>query len=91
MPLTRHLRKHREPAGKPPFLRTSTPRKAPFYSVGSMRTCGVPGLILERHWRTMGALEARYGMRLFGVGAAYIFTVRQAYWALMIRPHWVKI
>jgi hypothetical protein len=48
-------------------------------------------LILERHWRTMGALEARYGMRLFGVGAAYIFAVRQAYWALMIRPHWVKI
>jgi hypothetical protein len=29
-------------------------------------------------------------MLLLGVGAAYIFTVRQAYWALMIRPHWVK-
>jgi chemotaxis protein MotB len=47
--------------------------------------------MLERHWRMMGALEARDGMLLYGVGAAYIFTVRQAYWALMIRPHWVKI
>jgi hypothetical protein len=31
----------------------------------------------------MSALEARDGMLLFGVGAAYISTVRQAYWALM--------
>jgi hypothetical protein len=45
----------------------------------------------ERHWRMMGALEARDGMLLFRVGTAYIFAVMQAYWALMIRPHWVKI
>ena len=44
-----------------------------------------------RNWRVMGALEARDGMLLFGVGTAYIFTVMQAYWALMIRPRWVKI
>jgi hypothetical protein len=55
-----------------------------------MSTCGVPGLMLERHWRMMGASEARDGMLLFGVGAAYFFTVRQLCWALMIRPRWVK-
>jgi len=32
--------------------------------------------MLESHWRMMGALKARDGMLLFGVGAAYIFTVR---------------
>ena len=89
--LSSHSGKHREPAGKLPFLPDFCARRAPFYSVGSMSTCGVPGLMRERHWRMMGALEARDGMLRFGVGAAYIFTVRQACWALMIRPHWVKI
>jgi hypothetical protein len=46
--------------------------------------------MLERHWRMMGALEVSEGMLMFGVGAAYIFTVRQVYWALMIRPRWAK-
>jgi hypothetical protein len=56
-----------------------------------MSARGASGLMLDRHWRMMGALEARDGMLLFGVGTAYIFAVMQAYWALMIRPHWVKI
>ena len=43
--------------------------------------------MLERHWRMMGALEAMDGMLLFGISTAYILTVMQAYWALMIRPH----
>ena len=43
--------------------------------------------MLERHWRTLGALEAADGMLLFGISTAYIFTVMQAYWGLMIRPH----
>jgi hypothetical protein len=36
----------------------------------------------------MGALEARDGMLLFRAGTAYIFAVMQAYWAVMIGPHW---
>jgi hypothetical protein len=42
--------------------------------------------MLERHWRMMGAVEAMDGMLLFGISTAYIFTLMQAYWTLMIRP-----
>jgi len=62
------------------------PGEAILYSVDSISTRGASGLMLERHWRTMGALEAADGMLLFGISTAYIFTVMQAYWGLMIRP-----
>src|SRR5215469_11689562 len=65
----------------------SSPVEALLYSVDSMSTRGASGLMLERHWQMMGALEAMDGMLLFGISTAYIFTVMQAYWALMIRPH----
>ena len=58
-----------------------------FYSVDSIGIRGASELTLERHWRMMGALEALDGMLLFGINTAYIFTVMQAYWALMIRSH----
>ena len=65
----------------------SSPGEAILYSVDSISTRGASGLMLERHWRMMGALEATDGMLLFGISTAYIFTVMQAYWGLMIRPH----
>jgi hypothetical protein len=55
------------------------------YSVDSMSTRGASGLMLESHWRVMGALEAMDGMLLFGISTAYIFTVMQGYWPLMTR------
>ena len=63
------------------------PGEAILYSVDSISTRGASGLMLERDWRMMGALEATDGMLLFGISTAYIFTVMQAYWGLMIRPH----
>jgi hypothetical protein len=33
----------------------------------------------------MGALEATDGMLLFGISTAFIFTVLQAYWPMLIR------
>jgi hypothetical protein len=54
-------------------------------SVDSMSTRGASGLLLERHWRMMGALEATDGMLLFGISAAHIFAMLQAYWSLMTR------
>ena len=63
------------------------PGEAILYSVDSISTRGASGLMLERHWRMTGALEATDGMLLFGISTAYIFTVMQAYWGLMIRPH----
>ena len=49
------------------------PNDAILYSVDSMTTRGASGLMLEQHWRMMGALEAANGMLLFGISTAYIF------------------
>jgi hypothetical protein len=65
----------------------SSPAEALLYSVDSMSTRGASGLVLERHWRMMGALEAMDGMLLFGISTAFIFTVMQGYWSLMTRRH----
>ena len=61
--------------------------EALLYSVDSFSTRGASGLMLEHHWRMMGALEATDGMLLFGISTAYIFTVMQDYWPLMTRRH----
>ena len=58
-------------------------RDAMLYSLDSMTTRGASGLTLERHWLTMGALEAADGMLLFGISTAYIFAVMQVYWPML--------
>ena len=65
----------------------SSPADAILYSVDSMSTRGASGLVLEHHWRMMGALEATDGMLLFGISTAFIFAMIQAYWSLMTRRH----
>ena len=60
---------------------------AMLYSVDSMTTRGASGLLLQRHWRMMGALEAADGMLLFGISTAYIFAVMQAFWPMLYRRH----
>jgi hypothetical protein len=59
------------------------PQDAILYSVDSMTTRGASGLMLEQHWRMMGALEAANGMLLFGISTAYIFAVMQVYWSML--------
>ena len=59
------------------------PKDAILYSVDSMTTRGASGLMLEQHWRMMGALEAANGMLLFGISTAYIFAVMQVYWSML--------
>jgi hypothetical protein len=56
------------------------------YSVDSMTTRGASGLMLEQHWRMMGALEAANGMLLFGISTAYVFAVMQGYWPMLSDP-----
>jgi hypothetical protein len=51
-----------------------------------MTTRGASGLMLEQHWRMMGALEAANGMLLFGISTAYIFAVMQGYWSMLSDP-----
>lgn len=60
-----------------------SPLEAILYSVDSMSTRGASGLLLERHWRMMGALEATDGMLLFGISTAFIFAAMQGYWMIM--------
>ena len=60
-----------------------SPTDALLFSVNSMSTRGASGLTLRRHWQMMGALEAVDGILLFGVSAAYIFAVMQAYWSML--------
>jgi hypothetical protein len=43
------------------------------------------GLMLERGWRMMGALEAADGMLVFGISTAFIFSVMQLYASLIHR------
>ena len=57
-----------------------TPADAVLYSVDSMTTRGASGLVLEEHWRMMGAAEAGDGMLLFGVSTAFLFYVMQRIW-----------
>ena len=64
----------------------NSPSDAILYSVDSMTTRGASGLVLEQHWRMMGALEAANGMLLFGISTAYIFAVMQAYWSMLSDP-----
>ena len=65
----------------------NSPGEAILFSVDAISTRGASRLMLERHWRMMGAVEAMDGMLLFGISTAYIFTVMQSYyWALLIRP-----
>jgi hypothetical protein len=61
-----------------------SPRDAMLYSVDSMTTRGASGLMLQRHWQMMGALEAADGMLLFGISTAYMFAVMQAYWPMLM-------
>lgn len=66
-----------------------SPGAAILYSVDSMATRGASTLTLQSHWQMMGALEAADGMLLFGISAAFIFTVMQFYYqhlVLLERP-----
>ena len=62
-----------------------SPKDAILYSVDSMTTRGASGLMLQHHWRVMGALEATAGMLLFGISTAYLFAVMQTYWPMISR------
>jgi hypothetical protein len=61
-----------------------SPAAAILYSVDAMATRGASGLMLQPHWQMLGALEAADGMLLFGISAAFIFTVMQFYFQHLV-------
>jgi hypothetical protein len=62
-----------------------SPQDAILYSLDSMTTRGASGLMLQRHWQIMGALEAADGMLLFGISTAFIFAVMLDYWPMLAK------
>jgi hypothetical protein len=63
----------------------ASPGEAMLYSVDSITTRGASGLVLQKTWQMMGALEAADGMLLFGLSTAALFALMQAYWPLLSR------
>ena len=55
---------------------------AMFFSLDSYTTRGASGLLLGRHWRMMGAMEAVDGVVLFGITTAFLFAVMQVWWPI---------
>jgi len=64
-----------------------SPLDAILYSVDSMSTRGASGLMLQTHWRMMGAIETVDGMLLFGISTASIFALLRSYWPMLYRRH----
>ena len=60
---------------------------ASVYSLATMTTFEIPGLVLPSRWRMISALEAVNGVLLFGISTAFIFAVIQAYWLTLSRRH----
>jgi hypothetical protein len=58
----------------------SSASDAALYSVDSLASRGASGIVVERQWRMMGALEACDGMLLFGISTAFLFDVMLRLW-----------
>lgn len=54
---------------------------ASVYSLGSMTTFDIPGLVLPARFHMFSALEAVNGALLFGISTAFLFAVIQAHWS----------
>jgi len=61
-------------------------RSAALYSLNALTSYGHTDLTLERKWQMMGALEALNGWILFGLSAAFLFTLIQGVWSYGERP-----
>lgn len=60
---------------------------ASVYSLGTMVTLDVPGLVLPSRLRMVSVLEAVNGVMLFGISTAFIFAVMQTYSSILFRRH----
>lgn len=59
------------------------------YSIDTMATRGASGINLTDHWRLLGAIEASVGVFLFGMSTAFLFSVMQADFSILmsVREH----
>src|SRR6516164_3500423 len=61
-------------------------RSAALYSLNALTSYGHTDLTLERKWQMLGAMEALNGWILFGLSAAFLFTLIQGVWSYEDRP-----
>jgi hypothetical protein len=58
-------------------------RLAMLYSLSAMTSYGHANIYLESRWQLMGSFEALSGWILFGLSAAFMFTIIQRVWPYM--------
>lgn len=59
---------------------------AVLYSVDSMTTRGASDIVLQHHWKMLGALEAASGMLTFGLSTAFLFAILGNAWERLRPP-----
>jgi hypothetical protein len=57
-------------------------KSAMLYSLSALTSYGHANIFLAPHWQLMGALESLNGMMLFGLTAAFLFSMIQQAWPL---------
>ncbi|WP_254603391.1 two pore domain potassium channel family protein [Burkholderia lata] len=57
------------------------------YSIDTMATRGASGINLTDQWRLLGAIEASAGVFLFGMSTAFLFSVMQADFSLLLSSY----
>lgn len=60
---------------------------ASVYSLGSLTTFEIPGLMLPSRFNMLSALEAVNGVLLFGISTAFLFAVMQVHWQALSHRH----
>jgi hypothetical protein len=61
-------------------------RSGELYSLNAITAFGHTDLTLERKWQLMGSLESLNGWILFGLSAAFLFTLVQNVWSHREQP-----
>ncbi|KRE34733.1 hypothetical protein ASG82_00510 [Mycobacterium sp. Soil538] len=60
---------------------------ASVYSLASLTTFEIPGLMLPSRFNMLSALEAVNGVLLFGISTAFLFAVMQVHWQAHSHRH----
>lgn len=58
---------------------------ASIYSLGTMATLDIAGLVLPTRYQMISVLEGVNGVLLFGISTAFIFAVMQTYFLMLFR------
>ena len=54
--------------------------RAIYFSLQMITTLGADIVVMDRHWKLMGPLEAIAGILLFGLSTAFLFAILQRVW-----------